>query len=187
MSPHKVTAAVLLGLIGVTGLAACDTGGTPSRGAAAPPPATSPAVPKAPSAPAASVPATTAPGTTECVHSPSALVGRALGLAVGKVVASAEGPVTVCAYTGRYEVMVRYQAGENAGQFAQDRRSVAKLRQSVSSVGGLGDEAYFASYTASRPASHTLATRKDGLAVFITSPASLSAERALMAELLGKI
>jgi hypothetical protein len=182
MSLPKVTAAVLFGLIGVAGLAACDSAAGPSRGAAAPPPsATSPA------APATSVPATTAPGTTECVHSPSAMVGKALGLAVGKVVASAEGPVTVCAYTGRYEVLVRYQVGENAGQFAQDRRSVSKLRQSVSSVGGLGEEAYFASYAASKPASHTLATRKDGMAVFITSPASLHAERALMAELLGKL
>jgi hypothetical protein len=176
MSLRKVTAAALFGLMGIAGIAACGSDGT----AATPPPAGA--------APAPSkVPVTTAPDVTECVKSPSAMVSRTLGLVVGKVVASAEGPVTVCAYTGRYEVLVRYQVGENASQFARDRQSTVKLHQSVTSVGGLGDEAYFARYTASKPASYTLATRKDGIAVFVTSPASLSAERALLTKLLGKL
>lgn len=174
VSLSKVTAA-LCGLIGIAGIAACGSGT-----AATPPSARMPVTPPR-------MPVTTAPGATECAKSPPAMVGKALGLTVGEVVASAEGPVTVCAYTGRYEVLVRYQAGENTSSFARDRQSASKLHQSVTSVGGLGDEAYFARYTASKPASYTLATRKDGMAVFVTSPASLSAERGLMSALLRKL
>jgi hypothetical protein len=176
MSLGKATAAALLALLSIAAVTACASGGPASPAANGAPGSTRPAAP-----------ATTAPAATECAHSPSAMVGKALGLAVGKVVASDEGPVTVCDYTGRYEVLVRYQSGENASQFAQARQSIAQLHQSVASVPGLGDEAYFASYTATRPASHTLASRKDGIAVFVTSPASLGAERALVTELLGQI
>jgi hypothetical protein len=195
MSLRQVTAASVLGLLATAALAACGGGGTPSNGAAAPPPAAvgpSSAVPATSAgavAPAGKpgAAATTAPNATACADAPSGVVGRALGLAVGKLVASAGGPVTVCAYTGRYEVVVRYQAGEDASQFTQYRQSVAMLHQSVSQVGGLGDQAFFASYTVSKPASYTLAARKNGTAVFITAPVSLDAERALMAELLQKL
>jgi hypothetical protein len=171
MSLRQVFAAACLGLMASAAVAACGSGGAGS--------ATQPDRPDA---------AATSPlETTECVKSPSALVGKALGLAVGKVIASEEGPVTVCAYTGRYQVLVRYQVGESSGEFAQDKQSMVRLHQPVSAVSGLGDEAFFASYTAIKPASFTLAARKDGTAVFITSPASLSAERALMSELLGKV
>jgi hypothetical protein len=110
------------------------------------------------------------------------MVSRALGLAVGKVVASIEGPVTVCAYTGRYEVLVRYQTGENASQFALDKQSAARLHQKVSTVSGLGDEAFLAA----SPPNFTLAARSHNMAVFITAPAAIGSERALMVQLLEK-
>jgi hypothetical protein len=189
MSLRQVTAAAVLGLMATAALAACS-GGTASNGAA-PPPAVAPSVASSSAGPVGSAKpgaaVTTAPSTTACVAAPSALVGRTLGLTVGKLVATPEGEVTVCAYTGRYEVVVRYQAGENSSQFTQAKQSVAKLQQSVSQVNGLGDQAFFASYTVSKPASYTLAARKNDTAVFITSPASLTAERTLMAELLQKL
>jgi hypothetical protein len=194
MSLRQVTAAAVLGLMATATLAACSGGGAPSNGAVAPPSAVAPspvaqatsaAPPVTASTPGAA--STTAPNTTACVNAPSAAVGKALGLTVGKLVADDEGPVTVCAYTGRYEVLVRYQVGENASMFTQDRQTVARLQQSVSQVGGLGDQAFFASSTASKPDSYTLAARKNGTAVFITSPASLGAERTLMTELLQKV
>jgi hypothetical protein len=129
---------------------------------------------------------TSAAGSTKCVDSPSSVVGQALGLPVGKVVASAAGPVTVCAYTGRYEVLVRYQTGENPRQFSLDRQSASRLRQSVTAVGGLGNEAFFASLKAAGSSSYTLAARKDNMAIFITSPVALGPERTLMIQLLDK-
>jgi hypothetical protein len=120
------------------------------------------------------------------VDAPSAAVGKALGLAVGKLVATQEGPVTVCAYSGRYEVLVRYQTGENTTEFAQARSSQSGMHQTVATVSGLGDGAYLASYTASKPPSNTLGALKGDIAIFITSPASLSAERTLMTGLLAK-
>jgi hypothetical protein len=114
------------------------------------------------------------------------VVGQALGLTVGKVVARAEGPVTVCAYTGRYEVLIRYQTGENPRQFSIDRQSASRLHQSVAAVGGLGDEAFFASLKAAGSPSYTLAARKDNTAIFITSPVALAPERTLMIQLLEK-
>ena len=191
MSLRRVTAAALLGL---TAAAVAGCGG----GSPAPPPATTPATGAtgatgAAGATGATAPATqpaaagtTAAGGTKCVNSPSAAVGKALGLSVGAVVASAEGPVTVCAYTGRYEVLVRYQTGENASQFALDRQSASRLHQSVTAVGGLGDEAFFASLKAAGSPSYTLAARKNNMAIFITSPAALGPERTLMVQLLEK-
>jgi poly(3-hydroxybutyrate) depolymerase len=120
------------------------------------------------------------------VNAPAATVGKDLKLPVGKLTATAEGPVTVCAYAGRYEVIVRYQTGETAAEFAQARNSQASLHQSVGTVNGLGDAAYLASYTARRPVSNTLGARQGDIAIFITSPASPGAESALMTGLLTK-
>lgn len=128
-----------------------------------------------------------AASTSECANAPSALVGKDLKLTVGKVTSTAEGPVTVCAYAGRYEVLVRYQSGETTAEFAQARTSQANLHQQVGTVNGLGDAAYLASYTASKPVSNTLGSLKGNVAIFVTSPASLGAESALMTDLLKKV
>lgn len=199
MSSRRVTAAALVVLAAAA--AGCDSGSPGSHGAAAPPSTTAPATGStgAPGGTGATTPAArgtggTSPGTrpgaagsgtaakTRCADSPPAVVARALGLAVGPVVATDEGPVTVCAYTGRYEVLVRYQTGENASQFALDRQSAVRLRQSVTTIAGLGNEAFFAA----SPPSYTLAARNHGTAIFITAPAALRSERILMVQLLEK-
>jgi hypothetical protein len=56
----------------------------------------------------------------------------------------------------------------------------------VAAVGGLGDEAFFASLKAAGSPSYTLAARKDNTAIFITSPVALAPERTLMIQLLEK-
>jgi hypothetical protein len=124
---------------------------------------------------------------TACAQAPSGQVGKALGIAVGKVSATVEGPVTVCAYAGRYPVVVRYQTSENTSEFAQAKQNQASLHEAVDTVNGLGDSAYFASYTATKPISNTLGVLKGSTAIFITSPASSGAESTLMAELLSKV
>ena len=124
---------------------------------------------------------------SECAKAPAGQVGRALGLAVGKVTVAVEGPVTVCAYAGRYPVVVRYQTGEDASEFAQARQTQAGLHEAVDTVSSLGDSAYFASYTASKPVSNTLGALKGSIAIFITSPASSGAESSLMVELLKNV
>jgi hypothetical protein len=161
----RPAALVLAGVVVCCTAVACE--------AAAPPPVTGTLSPG---------PAATAASGTECVNAPSALVGKDLGLQVGKLTAIDEGPVTVCAYAGRYEVIVRYQDGESSSAFAQARQSQASLHQSVSTVPGLGEAAYLARY----PASNTLGSLDGDIAIFITSPASLGAERTLMADLLKK-
>jgi hypothetical protein len=102
-------------------------------------------------------------------------------------VTSVDGPVSVCAYLGQYEVLVRFQVGENAGEFTQSRTSLVSLHQSVSDVAGLGDQAYFAIFGSGKRASNTLAARKGSIAVFVTAPTALATERSLMTQLLAKI
>jgi hypothetical protein len=121
---------------------------------------------------------------TYCSRVPSSLIQSTLGLAVGKQQPVIEGPVAVCAYAGKYEVLVRYQINENAAQFSQDKKSMASLHQTVATVNGLGDGAFSATMRASSPVSNTLAARKGAVGIFITSPASVTSERALMTILL---
>lgn len=182
MYRHKLAAGVLLGVT-VCAVAACSNSSPSAGGHAAP------AVPDTPAgAPAAVSSAANAASSSQCLVSPSAMVGKALGLPVGKVIPTVDGPVTVCAYVGRYEVIVRYQTGGTTATFEQTRSSQASLRhQLVTTVSGLGDSAYLARYTASKPVSNTLAAREGDIAIFITSPASLSAERTLMTTLLAKV
>jgi hypothetical protein len=92
----------------------------------------------------------------------------------------------VCAYTGRYEVVVRFQRGETAGEFAAARRSTATGHQLIAAVAGLGSGAYLDTYTLAKPPVNTLAARRGQLAIFITAPAALGAERRLMARLLAR-
>jgi hypothetical protein len=181
MSVRKVAAVALIGAA-VWAAAACDSSASPNLNGGA-----SPAPVGVAGTGGASANAANAASTSECANAPSALVGKDLKLAVGKVTADAEGPVTVCAYAGRYEVLVRYQTGETAAEFAQARESQASLHQSVGTVSGLGESAYVASYTASKPASNTLGSLQGKIAIFITSPAALGAESALMTDLLKKV
>jgi hypothetical protein len=122
-----------------------------------------------------------------CAKAPSSMVGSALGLPVGKQVISVDGRVSVCAYQGRNEVLVRFQVSEDALQFRQDKKSVKQLHQTVSSVHGLGDQAYFATLGTGKAQSNTLAVRKGTIAIYVTAPKPLSAERSLMNQLLAKV
>jgi hypothetical protein len=114
------------------------------------------------------------------------MVAAALKLPVGRVVGTVEGPVTVCAYTGRYEVLVRFQHDESASEFAAAKRSTGARHQLVTAVTGLGHGAYLATYTLAKPQQNTLAVRHGRFAIFITSPAALGAERKLMRRLLAR-
>lgn len=181
MSVRKVAAVALVGAT-VWAATACDSSALPNANGGPSPAITAPVG----VADTGSGSVDTA-STSECGNAPSAVVGKDLKLAVGKVTAEAEGPVTVCAYAGPHEAIIRYQTGENAAEFAQARQSQASLHQSVRTVKGLGDAAYLASYTASKPFTYTLGSLKGEIAIFITSPASLGAESVLMTELLKKV
>ena len=115
------------------------------------------------------------------------MVSSALQLPLGKQVTTAEGPVSVCAYLGKYMVMVRYQSGENAKEFLESRKSLARLHQAVFSVRGLADQAYFASAGSGQRKTNTLAAREGPIAVFLTAPKPLASERSLMTRLLGRL
>lgn len=125
--------------------------------------------------------------STYCSKAPSSVVGSALGIQAGKLEATVEGPVTVCAYLGKDEVIVRYQVGEDAAQFAADKSSMSKLHQTVTSVSGLGDAAFFAKYGTGTSSSDTLAVRQGDMAVFITAPTALAPEKTLASKLLSKL
>jgi len=181
MSVRKVAAVALVGAT-MWAAAACDSSASPNASGGLSPAITAPVGSAATAG--ASVDAAS---TSECANAPSALVGKDLKLAVGKITAEAEGPVTVCAYAGRHEVLVRYQAGETSTEFTQAREAQASLHQSVRTVKGLGDTAYLAIYKGIKPFSYTLGSLKGQIAIFITSPASLGPESALMTELLKKV
>lgn len=193
MTTKRLLTAALAGL-GVAAAAACSgpavsapsathtsaaaPGATPSASAAAPSSASSQAGSNA-SAPTAS--------TSYCTRAPASMIHDTLGLTVGKLVPVVDGPVAVCAYTGKYEVIVRFQINENASQFGQDQKTSLGSNQTVATVSGLGDGAFSAT-TSGHPAPlYTLAARKGTVAVFITSPASLTAERSLMTRLLAQL
>ena len=190
------TVATLTGLA-LSALAACSGSNAPTlaaggNGSSSAVPATAggsgPATPATASGAASAAPAAAADSKSPyCAQAPSSMVGSALKLPVGKQVTSVDGPVSVCAYLGRYEVLVRFQVGENANEFAQSRTSLVSLHQSVSAVGGLGDQAYFATVGSGQRASNTLAAREGTIAVFITAPKPLAAERSLLTQLLAKL
>jgi hypothetical protein len=129
---------------------------------------------------------TVASNPRACAVASSAMVSAALKLPVGRVVGTVEGPVTVCAYTGQYEVIVRFQHGENAVEFADAKQATGANHQLITAVAGLGHGAYLATYTLAKPAVNTLAVRRGRLAIFISSPAPLRAERKLMLHLLAR-
>jgi hypothetical protein len=181
---RPMTAAVVAGLA-LTALAACsgspgstpNVGGGPAEAAGA----------TGSAAPAASQAATNGASAPYCGQVPSSVVGSVLGLPVGKQVTSVDGPVSVCAYQGKYEVLVRFQVGENASEFTQSRTSLVGLHQKVNDVTGLGDQAYYAVFGSGKRASNTLAVRKGSIAVFVTAPTALATERTLMTKVLAKL
>ena len=181
---RRITAATIAGLA-LIALTACS--GTDGATPAMPNGATS-SGPAAPGGRASG--SALAAGATKapyCAQAPASMVSSALRLSLGKQVTSAEGPVSVCAYLGRYMVMVRYQSGENAKEFTESRKSLIRLHQAVSSVHGLADQAYFASVGAGQRETNTLAAREGPIAVFLTAPKPLASERSLMTRLLGKL
>jgi hypothetical protein len=177
--PRPAAAVAALTLASCVMTACATSGATEPAGAAR---SQAPAVPSA----AASRAQVAGGDSRACAAAPPALVGAALGLSVGEVVGSVEGPVTVCAYLGRHEVIVRFQRGENSAAFAAYRRATGAMHQLIAAVPGLGKGAYVAAYTLTKPPANTLAARRGRLAIFITSPAPLGAERTLMVRLLAK-
>jgi hypothetical protein len=184
---RRITAATITSLA-LCALAACSgsPGATPSvagSGSSSGPAAAAGGTSAASPAPAAAA-GSKAP---YCAQAPSSMVGSALKLPVGKQVTSLDGPVSVCAYLGKYEILVRFQVGENTSEFSQSRTSLVSLHQSVSGVSGLGDQAYFATVGSGQRASNTLAALKGTIAVFVTAPTALTTERSLVAQLLAKL
>ena len=175
---------IVLASLAVGALAACS--GSAGPPASPPQPGISAAGNSAAAGTGASTGTPTA-SSTYCARVPSSLIKSALGLSVGKQDPLIEGPVAVCSYSGRYEVLVRYQVNENAAQFGQDEMSMASHHQTVASVSDLGDGAFSATMRAGESASNTLAARKGVVAIFITAPASLTSERTLMKILLNQL
>jgi hypothetical protein len=184
---RRITAATITSLA-LGGLAACSgsPGATPSVAGSGS--GSGPAAAAGGTSAASPAPAAAAGGKAPyCAQAPSSVVGSALKLPVGKQVTSLDGPVSVCAYLGKYEVLVRFQVGENTSEFSQSRTSLVGLHQSVSGVSGLGDQAYFATVGSGQRASNTLAALKGTIAVFVTAPTPLATERSLVTQLLAKL
>ena len=187
---RQIATAVLAG-VAVSTLAACSvsSGAAPEPGGAGNPASSKPAGAAAGNSGSAGSggKAAAGPPAPYCAQAPAAVVGAALGLSLGRQVTTLEGPVSVCAYLGKYMVMVRYQTGESAKQFKQSQQSLTSLHQSVRAVSGVGDRAYFASVGTAHGASNTLAALRGTVAVFVTAPRPLATERSLMKHLLAKI
>ena len=185
---RQIATAVLAG-VAVSTLAACSvpSGAAPVPGGAGSPASSAQAGAAAGNSGSTGGKASAGPPAPYCAQAPAAVVGATLGLSLGKQVSSLEGPVSVCAYLGKYMVMVRYQTGETGQQFRQSQQSLTSLHQSVRTVSGVGDRAYFASVGTAHGASNTLAALSGTVAVFVTAPRPLSTERSLMRHLLAKI
>jgi hypothetical protein len=166
-------------------IAACAAVAACSGPAGNPTPGSGPAGVTTPSAGAA---VTHAPvSQTYCRLSPASLVSSALGLTAGTLQPTVEGPSQICAYNGKVEIIVRYQDNESATMFATDKSSMSNLHQTITAVSGLGDGAFFAKFSSGKQTSNTLAARKGLIAIFITAPAALGAEKTLMTKLLAQL
>jgi len=185
---REIATAVLAGMA-VSMLAACSvsSGAAPVPGGAGGPASGAQAGTAASNSGGSGGKASAGPPAPYCAQAPAAVVGAALGLSLGKQVSTLEGPVSVCAYLGKYMVMVRYQTGESAKEFRHSQQSLTSLHQSVRAVTGVGDRAYFASVGTAHGSSNTLAALSGTVAVFVTAPRPLSSERSLIRHLLAKI
>lgn len=185
---RQIATAVLAG-VAVSTLAACSvsSGAAPVPGGAGNPASSAPAGAAVSNPGSSGGKASAGPPAPYCAQAPATVVGAALRLSLGKQVSTLEGPVSVCAYLGKYMVMVRYQTGESAREFRQSQQSLTSLHQSVRAVTGVGDQAYFASVGTAHGASNTLAALSGTVAVFVTAPRPLASERSLMKHLLAKI
>jgi hypothetical protein len=130
-----------------------------------------------------------AASTTYCSRVPTSLIEKTLKVTVGKLDPTVEGPVAVCSYSGKYEVLVRYQVNETPTLFSQNEQSMAGMHEIVVNVTHLGDSAFSAFTTGNGgiPASYTLAALEGTTAIFITSPATPNTERSLMKILLAEL
>ena len=157
MTVRNATAAAIMTLV-LGAMAACSDPAAPAPVQPPPAPAVSPRA------------HTAGTDARACAIAPSAMVGAALKLPVGSVVGTVEGPVTVCAYTGRYEVLVRFQHGESASEFAAAKQSTGARHQLITTVPGLGHGAYLATYTLAKPPENTLAVRHGRFAISSPRP-----------------
>jgi len=128
----------------------------------------------------ASGPTTTAPGTASarvaCASISPAQVKATTGTAVRAPRVAVHGSVATCTYpavgAGR-PVVLLYASGTTAGLFAADQARLASTHGPLTSVSGLGDQAYsFATYAGNRTAT-TLVVLTGSLQFVVTSVSPL--------------
>jgi hypothetical protein len=162
------------------GTAAALTGCT----AATPPDAPDPTDEStAPSTAQAAPPA--APG---CALVSAAVIKASLNIAVGEPTQTSSGSTISCDYLpadGAHTVVIRFVTDEDQESFARARRSLDSGGHPTTDVPGLVDEAYVSSDEFGDTVTNSLVARKGSVSMSVAAVASVEAEKALIAKVLG--
>ena len=123
-----------------------------------------------------------------CSSVTAAMVNTALGTNVGDPTSTVNGPVTVCTYkSSTGQVIVRFASGTTAASFAAAKSQFTAHGEPVTTVTGLGDEAYSSSIGTGTYAVNSIVLRKGSEELLITGPASLSQVQAFAQQLLPSL
>lgn len=97
-----------------------------------------------------------------------------LGVTVTKPSVTADGPVTVCTYTGAKVLLVRFETGMSSADFAEARKGFDANGESTKSFTGLHLPAYSSVLGSGRFATSTLAVLKGSTELLVTGPFPLT-------------
>ena len=123
-----------------------------------------------------------------CSSVTAAMVNAALGTSVGDPTTTLNGPVTVCTYkSSTGQVIVRFQSGTTPASFESAKSQFTAHGEPVTTVTGLGDEAYSSTIGTGSEAINSIVVLKGSEELLITGPASLSQVQAFATQLLATL
>jgi len=140
--------------------------------------------------PAVGLPPPSPSSNVTCAIVTVAEVNAALGTTATARHVDSNPPATVCTYAGGASsrtVIVRFQTGQDANAFADDKAVYDSGGQTTTAVSGYGDEAF--SSVLPVPGSvgvTTLVARKGDVEVLISAPTALGPVEALMQKILSQ-
>jgi hypothetical protein len=170
LPPSLVLLATAAVLTGCTPATPADAPDSPDESSA---PSTAEAAPRA------------APG---CALVSAAVIKATLNIAVSEPTQTTSGSTISCDYLpadGTYTVVITFVTDQDKDSFARARRSLDSGGHPTTDVPGLADEAYVSSDEFGDTVTNSLVARKGSVSMSVVAVASVEAEKALVAKVLG--
>jgi hypothetical protein len=127
---------------------------------------------------------------TACVFISPSDIKATMGVTVGRPKSSVRGAVTTCTYRSAdlsHSVIIEYDTAATASSFAADRSTVESHKISVTSLSGLGDQAYSFSETSGQNIVNSVVAFQGALQTIVTGTSSSDKVEAMAAEILNRI